>query len=205
MATTKSTTNRKTSPCSSSTRTTTKRPRSTRVGPPRGARKLAEKISGEKKVAPSKRSRKTEKKLALTAVHLPPLEGRSASPQAREVALLAAQAGLDKKALDVEILDVCSHIDYADLLVLMTGTSDRHVASLVQGVEEELRQKKKLKALSVEGLPVANWVLVDFGDVVVHVFREAAREGYDISRLWRDASRIPIPTRVTSATGEGIR
>ncbi len=203
MATTKPAPKRKTSAGSTAARSPSKRPLSTRVGPPRGARKLAEEEARpeSKKTAPSKRARKTEKKLALTAAEVAPLEARSASPQAREIALLAAQAALDKKALDVEILDVTSKIDYTDLLVLMSGTSDRHVASLVQGVEEELRQKKKLKALSVEGLPVANWVLVDFGDVVVHVFQEGVREGYDLGRLWQNASRIPIPTRATPAAG----
>ncbi len=151
---------------------------------------------GVERTAPSKRARKTEKKLAITRPVVAPPVSRSPSALAQEIALLAAQAALDKKALDVEILDVASKIDYADLLVLMTGTSDRHVASLVQGVEEDLKRKKKLNALSVEGLPTANWVLVDFGDIVVHVFQESAREGYDIGRLWHDASRIPIPSRV---------
>jgi ribosome-associated protein len=203
LATTKPAPKRKTSAGSSATRSPSKRPLSTRVGPPRGARKLEEEEAKpeSKKIAPSKRARKTEKKLALTAAEVAPLEARSASLQAREIALLAAQAALDKKALDVEILDVTSKIDYTDLLVLMSGTSDRHVASLVQNVEEELRQKKKLKALSVEGLPVANWVLVDFGDVVVHVFQEGVREGYDLGRLWQNASRIPIPTRAAPAAG----
>jgi ribosome-associated protein len=198
LATTKPAPKRKTSAGASAARSPSKRPLSTRVGPPRGARKLAEEEEDRpeaKKTAPSKRARKTEKKLALTAAEVPPLAARSASAQAREIALLAAQAALDKKALDVEILDVTSKIDYTDLLVLMSGTSDRHVASLVQGVEEELRQKKKLKALSVEGLPVASWVLVEFGDVVVHVFQEGVREGYDLGRLWQSASRIPLPAR----------
>jgi ribosome-associated protein len=146
------------------------------------------------KKAPSKRARKTEKKLQLTRMDGPPPRQVDASKAARETALLAAQAALEKKAIDVEILDVAGKIDYADLLVLMTGTSDRHVASLVQGIEEELK-KHKIRALSVEGLPTANWVLADFGDVVVHVFQEDAREAYDIGRLWMDASRIPVPAR----------
>jgi ribosome-associated protein len=110
---------------------------------------------------------------------------------ARERALQIAAAGLDKKASDVAIIDVFGKVDYADYLVLMTGTSDRHVASIVQAVEEDQRKHNE-RALSVEGLPIANWVLVDFADVVVHVFQEDARGTYDLDGLWMDAARIPV-------------
>ncbi len=111
---------------------------------------------------------------------------------ARERALAVAAAGLDKKALNVEIIDVVGRADYADYLVLMTGNSDRHVASIVQAIEEDARQKGS-RALSVEGMPTANWVLIDLADVVVHVFQEEARGLYDIDGLWLDAKRVPPP------------
>jgi ribosome-associated protein len=114
------------------------------------------------------------------------------SREARERALAVAAAGLDKKALDVEIIDVVGRSDYADYLVLMTGNSDRHVASIVQAVEEDAR-KRGGRALSVEGMPAANWVLIDLADVVVHVFQEEARGLYDIDGLWLDAKRVPPP------------
>lgn len=110
---------------------------------------------------------------------------------ARERALQIAAAGLEKKASDVAIIDVYGKVDYADFLVLMTGTSDRHVASIVQGVEDDQRKHGE-RALSVEGLPIANWVLVDFADVVVHVFQEHARGTYDLDGLWMDATRVPF-------------
>lgn len=110
---------------------------------------------------------------------------------ARERALQIAAAGLEKKAIDVAIIDVYGKVDYADFLVLMTGTSDRHVASIVQGVEDDQRKRGE-RALSVEGLPIANWVLVDFADVVVHVFQEHARGSYDLDGLWMDATRVPF-------------
>jgi ribosome-associated protein len=115
-----------------------------------------------------------------------------ASDQAREVAVAIAVAALDKKAVGLEILDVAGKVDYADFLVLMTGRSDRQVAALAQGIEEALR-KKSIRPLSVEGLPSASWVLMDFGDVVVHVFQDDARSLYDIEGLWLDARRIPVP------------
>ena len=114
------------------------------------------------------------------------------SDGARRIALAAAQAGLEKKAMHVEIIDVTGKVDYADYLVLMTGTSDRHVATIAHSVDEQLA-KQAMAAISVEGLPSANWVLIDFVDVVVHVFQEDTRALYDLDGLWMDARRIPLP------------
>jgi ribosome-associated protein len=115
-----------------------------------------------------------------------------ASSAARELALALAGAGIDKKAVGIEILDVTGKVDYADFLVVMTGRSDRHVASIATGIEDAMR-KRKLAPLSMEGLSGASWVLIDFGDVVVHVFQEDARAIYDIEGLWIDAGRVPVP------------
>ena len=75
----------------------------------------------------------------------------------------------------------------------MTGRSDRHVHSIATGIEEALLRKNKVKPLSVEGLSTATWVLLDFGDVVVHVFQEDSRRLYDIEGLWIDAGRVSLP------------
>lgn len=115
-----------------------------------------------------------------------------ASEESRSLAIAIAAAALDKKALSVEVLDVSGKVDYADFLVLMTGRSDRQVNALAQGIEEALRSNGK-RPLSVEGLPHAHWVLMDYGDVVVHVFQDEARSTYDLEGLWMDASRIPVP------------
>ncbi|MBK7582291.1 MAG: ribosome silencing factor [Myxococcales bacterium] len=114
------------------------------------------------------------------------------SAGAQKLALLAAQAGLDKKAAAVEIVDVTGKVDYADYLVLMTGHSDRHVAAIADAVDYTLG-KSGSPAISVEGLPAARWVLIDFVDVVVHVFEESARTLYDLDGLWLDARRVPMP------------
>ena len=121
------------------------------------------------------------------------------SEEARRVALLSAQAGLDKKAVGVEIVDVTGKVDYADFLVLMTGHSDRHVGAIAQAVEELLAESG-VRAISLEGLPQANWVLIDFVDVVVHVFEEQSRSLYDLDGLWMDARRIPVPDSAEQRT-----
>lgn len=119
-------------------------------------------------------------------------DGSLASESARTLATAVAVAGLEKKAAGLEILDVAGRVDYADFLVVMTGRSDRHVTSLAQAIEDALRKKGK-RALSVEGMSQASWVLMDFGDVVVHVFQDEARSLYDIEGLWMDAKRVSVP------------
>jgi ribosome-associated protein len=146
-------------------------------GPPKAARP---KISD----GPAPRVRKGKSPAATSSESV-------ASDAARELAVAIATAALDKKAVGLEVLDVAGKVDYADFLVLMTGRSDRQVQALAQGIEAALRDQGK-RPLSVEGLPHASWVLMDFGDVVVHVFQEDARSSYDLDGLWMDARRIPL-------------
>ncbi len=121
-----------------------------------------------------------------------PEPGLEASASARETALAIASIGMEKKAVGIEILDVASKVDYAELLVIMTGRSDRHVYAIATGLEQAMSERHS-PPTSVEGLTAATWVLLDFGDVVVHVFQEDTRRLYDIEGLWIDVSRIPVP------------
>lgn len=114
-----------------------------------------------------------------------------ASDAARKLTISIASAALEKKAVGLEVLDVAGRVDYADFLMLMTGRSDRQVIALSQGIEDELKKQGK-RAISVEGLPVATWVLMDYGDVVVHIFQEEARQSYNLDGLWTDARRMPV-------------
>jgi ribosome-associated protein len=115
------------------------------------------------------------------------------SDEAKQLALAIASAGLDKKASGIEIIDVSGKVDYTELLVLMSGRGDRHVHAIASSVEQELKAKLGAIPLSVEGMTWASWVLLDFNDVVVHVFQEDARCFYDIEGLWTDAQRLPSP------------
>ncbi|MFT3772060.1 MAG: ribosome silencing factor [Minicystis sp.] len=152
-------------------------------------------------LTPAPKSKSTgARKTPLAGPKRPPGAKRSVAPPpapepssaSRELALALAAAGIDKKAIGIEILDVTGKVDYADYLVVMTGRSDRHVNAIATGIEDAMR-KRKMAPLSMEGLTGATWVLIDFGDVVVHVFQEDARAVYDIEGLWIDASRIPVP------------
>jgi len=127
-------------------------------------------------------------------------EARLRIEQSRKIALRSAEAAVDKKAIGVEIIDVVGKVDYADFLVIMTGTSDRHVSAIARGVDEHL-SKLGTPPVYQEGQSGGEWVLLDFFDVVVHVFSEDARNLYDLSGLWLDAKRVPVPERAEPAPG----
>jgi len=120
----------------------------------------------------------------------PAEEARVAS--ARKVALAIAESALDRKALNVVILDVVGKVDYADYVVVMSGRSDRQVAAIANNVSKDVAEKTGTRCLSLEGLPQASWVLLDFGDVIAHVFHEDTRGYYDLESLWIDAARVPL-------------
>jgi ribosome-associated protein len=110
----------------------------------------------------------------------------------RRTALAIAETALDKKALHVEVIDVRGKVDYADYVVVMSGRSDRQVTALARSIEDELKRKEKVRCSGVEGLGQGAWVLMDFGDVIVHIFHEDMRGYYDLESLWSDAARVDV-------------
>ncbi|MEM8607827.1 MAG: ribosome silencing factor [Myxococcota bacterium] len=114
----------------------------------------------------------------------------SQGPAGRELALKIAEAALDKKAARIEIIDVRGKVDYTDYVVIMSGRSDRQVAAIARGIEEVLKLQYGVRCAGAEGLPQGNWVLLDFGDVVVHIFHQDTRGYYDLDALWLDAERV---------------
>lgn len=123
---------------------------------------------------------------------------RSGIDESRADALVAAAAALDKQASDVAILDVHGHIVITDFFVLASGGSSRQVVTVVDAVEEALRRRGR-KPLRREGETEGSWVLLDYGDLVVHVFAEDERGFYDLERLWGDAPRVPVPDGAPAA------
>ena len=108
--------------------------------------------------------------------------------RARSLALAIAETGLEYKALNIEIIDVRGKVDYSDYVVVMSGRSDRQVNALGRHIEEDLKAKHKARCLGIEGMPSGTWLLMDFGDVVVHIFHEDTRGYYDLETLWLDAA-----------------
>jgi ribosome-associated protein len=104
-------------------------------------------------------------------------------------ALAAARAASSKQARDIVILDVRGLIVITDLFVICSAPTERQVRTIVDAVEEALRDRDR-KPVRREGETESRWVLLDYVDVVVHVFAEEEREFYDLERLWRDAPRV---------------
>jgi len=113
-----------------------------------------------------------------------------------EVALLAAEAASDKKAEDIIGLDVSELLVVTDYFVIATGRTNVQVRAIADEVEEQLRQKAGEKPIGREGIGEDKWILLDYGDVVVHVFQPEERNFYRLERLWADAPRLAMPEGV---------
>lgn len=103
----------------------------------------------------------------------------------------AVRAALDKKALDVVVLDLRNTPAFTDFFVLCSGASTRQVTAIVDAIEETLRMSK-VRPAHIEGYERAEWVLMDFFTFIVHVFTPQTREFYSLERLWGDAQRIEV-------------
>ncbi len=106
-----------------------------------------------------------------------------------ELIRLIVDALEDLKALDIRVVDVQGQTSVTDFLVIASGTSSRHVKSLADHVATELKTKHGVAALGSEGEDAAEWVLVDFDSVVLHVMQPPIREFYDLERLWERRGR----------------
>ena len=115
--------------------------------------------------------------------------------ESREYALMAAEAASDKKAEDIVVIDVADLLVVTDFFVICTGRNDRQVRTIAEEVEGRLK-RAGLPAIGVEGAEEGRWILIDFADVVVHVFQPAERDFYRLEKLWSDAPVLPLPEDV---------
>jgi ribosome-associated protein len=122
----------------------------------------------------------------------PPTPQPAADPASVELAVLAAEAIDDKKGIDIAGIDVAELLQITEVFVIATGTSRRQVQTLAEAVRERLRDDAELRPLRSEGEEEGEWVLLDFGSVVVHLFQPDQRAFYDLERLWADAPRVPL-------------
>ncbi len=116
----------------------------------------------------------------------------SAHRDSIEAAQLAAAAVLDKKGLDVAMLDMSELMPVTDMFLVATGTSNRHVKTLAGEIELQLKERLDYRPVRREGLDAARWVLLDYGDIVIHIFDEETRAYYSLERLWADAPVIEV-------------
>ena len=109
----------------------------------------------------------------------------------KQLALFIADIALDKQAQTIEIINVEGKVDYTNYLVICSGRSERHVEAVVAAVETALK-KKNVYPLGVEGQQANQWILMDYDDVIFHVFEDRKRGFYDLESLWIDAERVPL-------------
>lgn len=127
-----------------------------------------------------------------------------ATDEAVALAIDAADAADGKKATDVVVLEVADVLAVVDLFLLATTSSDRQLKAVAEAIEERLHQRGR-KVLRREGVPSAGWVLLDFGDLVCHVFSGEQRDFYALERLWSDVPRRDPLTGEASGGVAGIR
>jgi len=119
------------------------------------------------------------------------LKKEYATKEGRDLAAACARIAQDTKAEDVVVLDVRGLASFTDYFVIMSGRSTRHVQGLAEAIAGELHAKR-VSSKNSEGLREGLWVLLDFGDVVVHVFYHENRGFYNLEGLWHDAPRIDV-------------
>jgi ribosome-associated protein len=103
----------------------------------------------------------------------------------------AVAAAEDKKALELVALKLIGITSFADYFVICSGSSKRQVQAIADEIADRLRQEK-VRPLNIEGYQDAEWILMDYGSLIVHVFSETSRRFYDLERLWRDAERLDL-------------
>ena len=115
-------------------------------------------------------------------------------------ASVVAEAALDRKAEAVVALDVREVVSFADTFVLATGNSSRHARAIADSIEAAVSARGE-GLLGVEGYQEGRWVLMDLGDVIVHIFQQEVREKYDLERLWSDATVLELEDHAARTVG----
>jgi ribosome-associated protein len=123
-----------------------------------------------------------------------------------KLAMAAVGAALEKKALEPVLLDVHELASYTDFILIVSGRSDRQVAAISDAISEALG-RENAKPIGKEGAKGGQWTLLDFGDVIVHVFHHPVRDFYDLESFWVDAPRVPldIPAEARVGADEAYR
>ncbi len=127
-----------------------------------------------------------------------------ASAELDERMLTALRAAGDKKAINSVVLDLREIASFTDYFVITSGTNERQVQAISDEIVETLK-KAGTAAARVEGYKTAEWILLDYGDFVVHVFDEKARAFYDLERLWRESKRVELPRELGGEVDRSLR
>lgn len=109
---------------------------------------------------------------------------------------LAIRCASEKKAVQMVALDLREIASFTEYFVIASGTNQRQVQAIADEINEQLKKELRRRPVRIEGYNAAEWVLLDYGDFIVHLFDKDAREFYDLERLWRDARKVDLPADV---------
>jgi ribosome-associated protein len=138
------------------------------------------------------------------SLQLKPTPKEQVPAELDERILTALTAAGEKKAIDIVLLDLREIATFTDYFVITSGSNERQVQAISDGILETLK-KAGTSAARVEGYKTAEWILLDYGDFVVHVFDEKARRFYDLERLWRESKRVELPAGLASEVNSSLR
>lgn len=124
--------------------------------------------------------------------------------QSKDWALIAAKAASDKKAEDIVAIEVRDLLIITDYFVIATGATNVQVRAIADEVEDQLRERGGIKPIGREGADEGKWLLLDYGDLVIHVFQPEERAFYRLEKLWNDAPRLALPASVTGEAAAAV-
>jgi ribosome-associated protein len=148
-----------------------------------------------------------EQTLNPTTSGCPPLQSLPNSAGADELderILTALQAANDKKAIGIVVLDLREIASFTDYFVITSGSNERQVQAISDEISEKLK-KSGTSVARIEGYKTAEWILLDYGDFVIHIFADKARKFYDLERLWRESKRIELPVELAGEIDSSLR
>lgn len=120
-------------------------------------------------------------------------ETRTPFSELDETVKLALTCASEKKAVKTTALDLREIASFTEFFIITGGTNQRQVQAISDEIEEQLKKQLSTKPVRIEGYNTAEWILMDYGDFIVHIFEQKAREFYDLERLWRDAKKVDLP------------
>ena len=109
---------------------------------------------------------------------------------------LAITCASEKKAFDIVAIDLREIASFTEFFIIASGANQRQVQAISDEIGEQLKKQLNSRFIRIEGYSSGEWVLLDFGDFIVHIFEQKAREFYDLERLWRDAKKVEIPKEI---------
>jgi len=109
---------------------------------------------------------------------------------------LAVECAADRKAFDMRVLDLRDVASFTEFFIICSGANQRQVQAIADQIEEQLKKQLSTRPVRIEGYSSAEWLLLDYGDFIVHIFNKESREFYDLERLWRDARKVDIPAEL---------